>query len=92
MQSNKKYTLKTDNNEAPFPQYDLSDIQTNDIENLPKVKVLSIEQLHITDTKNAEKQFWNSPVFLWVCIGIATAVVLFFVLALLRDLNKSPSS
>ena len=91
LQSNKKYTLKTDNNEAPFPQYDLSDIQTNDIENLPKVKVLSIEQLHITDTKNAEKQFWNSPVFLWVCIGIATAVVLFFVIALLRDLNKSPS-
>lgn len=92
LQSNKKYTVKTNNNNATFPQYDLSDIKTDDIQNLPKVKVLSIEKLQVTNVKNTEKQFWNSPAFLWICIGIATAIVLFFVVGLLRDLNKTASS
>ncbi len=92
LQSNEEYTLKTANNEGIFPHYDISDIQTNDIQNLPKVKLLEIKQLEIKNSENKEKQFWNSPLFLWICIGIATAIVLFFVVALLRDLNKSNSN
>lgn len=92
LQSNKIYTVKTADTGATLPQYDLSEIQTNDIQNLPKVKVLSIEKLQKADAENSGKQFWNAPGFLWICIGFATAVVLFFVVCLLRDLNKSISS
>ena len=89
LHENEKYVLKTNNKNAFLPNYDISEIQISNIENLPIAAVLNVREKQNSYQVKVAKNFWNSPYFLWICIGIATIAVLYFVFGLLKDIKKS---
>ncbi|WP_103913571.1 DUF3999 family protein [Halpernia humi] len=70
------------------PQYDLANVGLNFNQNFPIAKVNSLEKIEKITTKNAEKSFWQTALFMWICILVAILVIGFFAISMVKDLNK----
>ena len=70
------------------PQYDLANVGLNFNQNFPIGKVNSLEKFEKNTTKNAEKSFWQTALFMWICILVAILVIGFFAISMVKDLNK----
>ena len=89
LKANKVYVLKTQNQQNAMPTYDLSEFKNIDADEMPNVAFLKPFKTEVIKSKTNQNNFWNSPNFLWICIGIATIAVLFFVFGLMKEVKKS---
>ena len=89
LKANEIYVLKTQNQQNAMPTYDLSEFKNIDPDELPNVAFLKPIKTEVLKSKTNQNSFWNSPNFLWICIGIATIAVLFFVFGLMKEVTKS---
>jgi hypothetical protein len=73
------YTLKTGNHTLTSPNYDIAYFQNSISKQLPEA---TIGKVAITenDTKawSDALAFWQQSWFMWLCIGVAASVILYF--------------
>lgn len=91
LKNNEKYTLKTGNPNAIAPNYDIENFKNSITAELPQAKISEIVMPKLGLKNVQEKQFWEQPWFMWVCICVGGIAVLYFSISLLKDLNKQNS-
>lgn len=84
------YILKCGDQKLAAPEYDLVNFVSAIPQLLPQANVEPLKQIPSAQTVTVEKQksFLETPAFLWLCIGLATLVILIFSLSLLKDMGK----
>ncbi len=88
LKTTEKYALKTGNETLTSPNYDIAYFQNNISKNLPEA---TIETLTISEsdrkTDSNKFSFWQQSWFMWLCIGLAAAGILYFSSSLLKDMK-----
>lgn len=90
LNSNESYLLKTGNPSLIEPEYDLSDFKNNIAADLPQTVVYDIQQKTKLKEQTKNKSFWQQSWFMWLCILLGGATILFFTTSLIKDLKKKP--
>ncbi|MFH6987327.1 hypothetical protein ACHRVW_06230 [Flavobacterium collinsii] len=85
---NENYILKTGNKSMTAPDYDLSAFKNNIASNLPQTFVYAIQQKATVKNQTQTKSFWQQSWFMWLCILLGGATILFFTTSLVKDLKK----
>lgn len=88
LKTTEKYTLKTGNETLTSPNYDIAYFQNNISKNLPEATI-EIPKVDKNEDKTESNQtaFWQQSWFMWLCIGLAAAAILYFSAGLLKDLK-----
>ncbi|MFC4162212.1 hypothetical protein ACFOWU_01000 [Epilithonimonas zeae] len=87
LKPNENYTLKIDSTWSA-PQYDLANSGIDFNQNYPVTTISNLEKLEQAKSKEAEKNFWQTPLFMWICIVLAVAIIGYFAVGLVKDINK----
>ncbi|SDF01073.1 hypothetical protein [Epilithonimonas hungarica] len=87
LKSNEIYTLKIDSTWSA-PQYDLANSGIDFNQNYPVATISNLEKIEQSKSKEAEKTFWQTPLFMWICIVLAVAIIGYFAVGLIKDMNK----
>lgn len=87
LKSNENYTLKIDSTWSA-PQYDLANSGIDFNQNYPVATISKLEKLEQSKSKETEKSFWQTPLFMWICIVLAVAIIGYFAVGLVKDMNK----
>lgn len=87
LKSNENYTLKIDSTWSA-PQYDLANSGIDFNQNYPVATISNLEKLDVAESKVEAKTFWQTPLFMWVCIVLAVVIIGYFALGLIKDMNK----
>lgn len=88
LKANENYVLKSQASNSVYPNYDLSQYNNIEVENLPILKIINVQKTVPKTKVNPTKTFWNSPVFLWLCIGLAAVALMLFVRSFIKDIKK----
>lgn len=85
------YTLFAGNKKLKTPSYDIEYFRDKISQYLPTLEVgelqtIPVKPLPVVAPK--EKQFWEQPWFMWVCIAIASFILFLFSVKVLRDLKN----
>jgi hypothetical protein len=70
------------------PKYDLINFKTSLNTNLPESFITDFNKINTQDKTTIEKSFWQTKVFMWLCILLAVIVIGYFALGLLKDLKN----
>lgn len=87
LKSNENYTLKIDSTWSA-PQYDLANSGIDFNQNYPAATISNIEKLNKSKIDEQAKTFWQTPLFMWICIVLAAVLIGYFAFGLIKDLNK----
>lgn len=87
LKSNEIYTLKIDSTWSA-PQYDLANSGIDFSKNYPVATLSNLEKLEQSKSKETEKSFWQTPLFMWICIVLAVVIIGYFAVGLIKDMNK----
>lgn len=87
LKANEKYSIRTGDSSLGAPDYDLSYFKNSTAEKLPDARISMIRHQHTAHTVIGQHAFWQQSWFLWVCIGIAGIVILYFAVSLIKDMN-----
>lgn len=90
LKSNENYTLKI-NPEFSAPSYDLAQSGINFNQNFPIASFSNLESIQKTEVQESKKEFWQTPLFMWICIIIAIVIIGYFSLGMIKDMNKEDS-
>jgi hypothetical protein len=89
LKSDETYTVKTGNTRLQKPQYDLANFENKIPDQLLETTIYDVKQINPHENKITEKQFWQQPWFMWLCIAIGGVVIVYFSIGLIKDLNKN---
>ena len=84
---NENYTLKIDSTWSA-PQYDLINSGIDVNQNYPVAIISNLEKVEQSKSKETEKTFWQTPLFMWICIVLAVAIIGYFAVGLVKDMNR----
>ena len=85
--ANENYTLKIDSTWSA-PQYDLINSGIDFNQNYPVATIPNLEKLEQSKSKETEKIFWQTSLFMWICIVLAVAIIGYFAVGLIKDMNR----
>jgi len=83
------YKLVAGNKALNFPDYDISEVARVSLHTLPITEVFNLKIEKPQNPVQPTKSFWQKPWFMWLCIGFAALIILYFAFGLIKDLNKS---
>jgi hypothetical protein len=89
--ANQTYILKCGNDKLKQPEYDLGNFVSQIPQLLPEAKLEAIKVLEKESTplvKEKYKSFFETPQFLWLCLGIGSIIIFLFSRSLLKDMGK----
>lgn len=87
LNQNEKYSVAI-NPDWKTPHYDLESLGIDLNQNFPEAKVGTLSKISKKKNVEAEKTFWQNPLFMWICIVVAIAIIGFFAIGLVKDMNK----
>lgn len=87
LKANEKYTLKIDS-KLSAPAYDLAQSGINFNQNYPTATISNLEKIDNPKESEKAESFWQTPLFMWLCIGLAVLIIGYFAVAMIKDLNK----
>lgn len=71
------------------PMYDLVNFKADFTSNLPEAVITNFTKIDNQDNAHSqEKPFWQTNLFMWICILSAILVIGYFSLGLIKDLKK----
>ncbi|MFD0836625.1 hypothetical protein ACFQ0I_12675 [Mariniflexile aquimaris] len=70
------------------PIYDLVNFKASFNTDLPQARITNLKKLNTQNKSSANKSFWQTNAFMWLCILLAIVVISYFALGLLKDLKK----
>lgn len=88
LKAQQKYTIKTGNPELQLPDYDLQKDLRNARDSMPKAMISEIKFHENTGLKSESDSLWQKPWFMWLCISLGGIIIIYFSIALIKDLNK----
>lgn len=88
LNAGEKYRIVVDSTFTQ-PKYDLSNFDKNVGIKMPAVKVINLTEIKTVVKASENATFWTTPIFMWICIGLALLVIGYFSIGLLKDLGKS---
>ncbi len=71
------------------PLYDLADFITESKSNFPEASISNFENASKNNSKSNEKPFWQTQVFMWICIITGAVTVGYFAFGLLKDMKDN---
>jgi hypothetical protein len=83
------YKVTAGNKTLNFPDYDISEVTNVSINTLPIAKISNLTYPEPESIVKPSKSFWQHPWFMWLCIGFAALIILYYAFGLIKDLNKS---
>ncbi|WP_034672001.1 DUF3999 family protein [Epilithonimonas caeni] len=87
LKANENYTLKIDSTWSA-PQYDLVNSGIDFNQNYPTATISNLEKIEQSKSKENAKTFWQTPFFMWICIVLAVAIIGYFAVGLIKDMNR----
>ena len=87
LKANENYTLKIDS-KLSAPAYDLAQSGINFNQNYPTATISNLDQIDNPKESETEESFWQTPLFMWLCIGLAVLIIGYFAVAMIKDMNK----
>ena len=87
LKANEKYEVIIDSTLSQ-PNYDLTNFTQNLLAYLPKVTIINLKKTNAEFKNASEKAFWQQPVFLWSAILLALAILGYFVISMLKEVDK----
>ncbi len=88
LKTSNKYSLKTGNNTLNSPNYDIAFFKNNIPTILPEASISEVKFIeNKPELSQNRNSFWQKPWFLWLCIGIAGAIIFYFSSSLLKDMK-----
>ena len=81
------YTFSAGDPELQAPEYDLSEVAQTQTRALPVVRMRSLTTVTPEKPQTEPISLWQQPWFMWCCIGIAAAIILYYAFHLIKDLN-----
>ena len=69
------------------PSYDLGDFVAETVGSLPEAKIINFSAVVDKNVASAEKSFWQTSLFMWICIIFGGAIVSYFAYGLLKDMK-----
>lgn len=89
LNAGENYTVTTGNPKLAAPDYDLAYGEDKLHGDLPEARIVEISHTDRSGTgKDSPKSLWQRPWFLWTCIVIAAAVILYFTASLVKDMKR----
>ena len=88
LEKGKKYIMSLGDPNAQMPVYDQSSFLPAHTDSLPHLEFDNVPSRAAENSAAIKKGFWQSPLFLWVCIIASGLVLTFFSIRLIRDLKK----
>lgn len=87
LKANENYTLKVDS-KLSAPAYDLAQSGIDFNQNYPIATMSNLEKSKEEKTKEETKSFWQTSLFMWLCIGFAVLIIGYFAVSMIKDMNK----
>ena len=87
LNANEKYDVIIDSTYSK-PTYDLENFIAETVANFPEVSISNFNKLNAEKAIQAEKTFWETKLFMWICIIIGGGVVAYFAFGLLKDMKN----
>jgi hypothetical protein len=84
---NEKYQVIVDTT-LEKPNYDLGNSITEIRVNLPEVRIVNFKKLETKKIIHVEMSFWQTNLFMWICIAFGGGVVAYFAFGLLKDMKE----
>ena len=87
LKANENYTLKIDSKLAA-PAYDLAQSGIDFNQTYPVATISNLDKIDNPKEAESAQSFWQTPLFMWLCIGFAVLIIGYFAVAMIKDLNK----
>lgn len=84
---NEKYQVIVDTTLSK-PNYDLGNFITERSVNFPEVGIVNFKKQDTKKTIHLEKSFWQTNLFMWICIVFGGGIVAYFAFGLLKDMKE----
>ncbi|MBF8456101.1 hypothetical protein IV494_02810 [Kaistella sp. G5-32] len=88
LKAGEKYNIVIDST-LLRPKYDLSNFEENVQSQLQQTEISNLSKVTAINQNKNENEFWRTPLFMWLCIGLALLVIGYFSMGLLKDLGKN---
>lgn len=83
---NEKYQVIVDATLSK-PNYDLENFIAEKRVNFPEVRIVNFKKEDAKKTVHVEKSFWQTNLFMWICIVFGGGIVAYFAFGLLKDMK-----
>lgn len=87
LKANEEYTLLIDTN-LKTPSYDLAQSGIDFKSNFGVVSISQLQEITKEDQLSSPKKFWETSLFMWICIGLATLILGYFCISMIKDMGK----
>lgn len=87
LKKNNNYKLIIDKN-LERPSYDLGNFISDKTSSIDEVYLTNFSKVKVEKEAPKEKHFWQTQLFMWICIFLGGIIVVFFALGLLKDINS----
>ncbi|MEN8927540.1 MAG: hypothetical protein ABF242_04735 [Flavobacteriales bacterium] len=87
LKKNEKYELIIDKS-LQKPSYDLGNFISDKTNTIDDISLTQFSKIKQDEEKSSEKNFWQTPLFMWICIGLGGLIVVYFALGLLKDIKN----
>jgi hypothetical protein len=87
LKANEDYTIKAGNPNWKTPDYDAPFPAPKTFENYPEAKITQIKHADATATITKETAIWQKSWFMWLCISIGAAAIIYFAFSLVKDMK-----
>lgn len=87
LKQNKKYELMIDHS-LKKPSYDLGNFISNKTDAIDDVFVPNFSKVKRNKESLKTPAFWETTIFMWLCIVLGAFLIVYFALGLLKDLNR----
>jgi hypothetical protein len=84
---NEKYHVIVDTT-LEKPNYDLGNFIAEKRVNLPEVRIVNFKKQEAKKIIHVEKSFWQTPLFMWICIASGGGIVAYIAFGLLKDMKE----
>ncbi|NHN27675.1 hypothetical protein FIA58_018495 [Flavobacterium jejuense] len=87
LKTNEKYEIVIDSTFSK-PSYDLANFVQSFSIGMPKGTITNFQKVEKAEIKSTEKSFWQTQLFMWICIVLGGGVVAYFAFGLLKDMKN----
>ncbi|PKH50124.1 hypothetical protein CXF68_05140 [Tenacibaculum sp. Bg11-29] len=76
------------NNMLSKPSYDLGNFISNKTPTIKEATILNFSEVEKKEEELTEKSFWETTLFMWICIVLGGVLVVYFAVSLVKDISN----
>jgi hypothetical protein len=76
------------NNTLSKPSYDLGNFISNKTSTIKEATILNFSEVEKKEEELTKKSFWETTLFMWICIVLGGVLVVYFAAGLIKDISS----